>query len=187
LASVAGLTVFQMPTQQQAVSVYTQFKMTSRIAIFILIFTFLSCHFSGPRDLQDTKSITEIEELNKMVGTWKATEVTYDMVRERNYVVDTIQLLLNSDSTFKAINIPDCFADPFGKPVNKRLVNAQGQWQVSKIKDKYLLMLRFDKGDLFKKNEGFGFEMYKRDTSIFAFQYVGDPDQADMLEFRKAN
>lgn len=161
--------------------------MTSRITIFILILTFLSCHFSGPRDLHDTKAITEVAELNRMVGTWKATEVTYDMVRERNYVVDTIQLILNSDSTFEAINIPDCFADPFGKPINKQLVNAHGRWAINKVQNKYLLALRFDKGDLFKENEGYGFEMYKRDTSIFAFQYVGDPDQADMLEFRKAN
>jgi hypothetical protein len=68
-----------------------------------LIFTFLSCHFLEPRDLQDTISITEIEELNKMTETWKATEVIYEMVRERNYVFHTIQLLLKNDSTFEAI------------------------------------------------------------------------------------
>ena len=161
--------------------------MTSRILIFILTLTVLSCHFSGPRDLQDTKPVTEVIELNRMVGTWKATQVTYDMVQERNYAVDTIQLLLYKDSTFKAINIPDCFADPFGKPVHKRLVDAHGKWEVNNIKGKYSLTLRFDKGELFKENEGYSFEMYKRDTSIFAFQYVGDPDQADILEFRKAN
>lgn len=136
--------------------------------------------------MRDTKAITKVSELNKLVGTWKGTDVTYDMVRERNYEVDTIQLILNSDSTFEAINIPDCFADPFGKPINKRLVNAHGLWAINKIQNEYLLALRFYKGDLFKENEGYGFEMYMRDTSLFAFQYVGDPDQADMLEFQKA-
>jgi len=166
--------------------------MTSRILIFILTLIFSSCHFSGPRDLQDTTAITEVAELKDMIGTWNATEATYDMVKERNYAVDSIKLLINNDSTFEAINIPDCFAEPLGRPLRRKLVNAKGKWKISNVKDsegraKYLLSLYFTKGDLFKEPEAYAFEMYKRNSSIFAFQYVGDPDQADMLEFRKAN
>ena len=166
---------------------YTQFEMTLRIPIFSLIFIFFGCHFQGPRDLKETKPITTDVEVAHLSGIWKATKVTYDMVREREYSVDTIELQLNKDSTFEAVNIPDCFADPFGKPVHKRLVNGHGKWEINKVQDKYLLGLRFKKGDMFKENQGYSFEMYKRDTSIFAFQYIGDPDQADILEFRKAN
>ncbi len=58
---------------------------------------------------------------------------TYNLAKRLKCPPGSIKIILHKDSTFEAINIPDCLSDGFRNPVAHRLLHTTGKWGVEKI------------------------------------------------------
>jgi len=129
--------------------------------------------------------ITDRNELKDLDGVWKATGITYSMIKREKYRMDSVKLILGKDSTFEAVNLPDCLSDQFGEPVKHQLLAATGNWRVEKTGKEWKMIMEFNKGRLFKERSGFEFDLYHSGNSILMSTYLGDPDEVKLLEFEK--
>jgi len=59
-----------------------------------------------------------------------ATGITYDMMRNMGYPMDSVHLVLHADSTFAVDHLPDCIEDDFGRTLHKQLLVGEGRWKV---------------------------------------------------------
>lgn len=159
--------------------------MSLRYFILFLVLTFSSCHFLGPRDESNDIPIKSLTELKTLAGYWKATEATYDLLKEKKYSSDSVNLVLHKDSTFEFQNLPDCINSPFGDPTKGRLGDAKGKWNVYRFGDKWKLQMAFDKSELFNEKTFLEFDIAIVGSKLQIWQYIGDPDQADVLQFEK--
>jgi hypothetical protein len=94
---------------------------------------------------------------------------------------------LHRDSTFEAINIPDCLSDGFGNPIAHRLLHATGKWRVEKIVKDWKIRMELKPGKLFTKGMSTDFDVYLFHQSLLMGVYAGNPDEARALDFMKAN
>ena len=130
-------------------------------------------------------AITDMAQLKDLNGVWKATNFTYELTKRQKYPPDSIKIILHKDSTFQAVNIPDCLSDGFGNPVKHQLLNATGRWGIEKIGADWKLRMEFNRGQLFKKGVITFFDVYLSGNDILMSIYAGDPDDAKFLEFKK--
>ena len=159
--------------------------MTPRLAIFLLLTLLCSCHFFGPRDLDRIKNISDKNQLDNLPGLWKAKQSTYKMLKAKKYQIDSIQLTLKSDSTFLALNLPDCINKPSGDTRTRLLLNASGHWTIYKFGDTWKMQMTFDKNKMLDKNAYLDFDILFLDKKLMLSHFIGDPDQADLLEFER--
>jgi hypothetical protein len=155
------------------------------VAICFLCIGLSGCHFFGPRDLAPYNMITDRNELKDLNGVWKATGITYSMIKREKYKIDSVKLILGKDSTFEAVNLPDCLSDQFGEAVKHQLLSATGSWGVEKIGNEWKMSMEFNKGQLFKEKSTFDFDLYHSGKTILMSTYLGDPDEVKLLEFEK--
>jgi hypothetical protein len=160
--------------------------MTLRYLIFFSTLTLSSCHFFEPRDESNDTVINGLTELKTLPGNWKATETTYALLKDKKYHLDSAKLVLNKDSTFEFYNLPDCINSPLGDPIKGKLGNAKGKWNIYHFGDKWKIQMAFEENELFDKKTFLDFDIVLVGSKFRIWQYIGDPDQADVLEFEKA-
>ena len=160
---------------------------TSYAVISVLSFALSGCHFFGPRDMTNLSTITDVAQLNNLSGVWKATSNTYTLTKRLQYPADSITIILHKDSTFEAINIPDCLSDGLGNPVKHQLLNATGRWGVEQDGKEWKIRMEFKPGKLFAKGLYTDFDVYRSGNDLLMGVYAGDPDEAKALDFIKPN
>ena len=159
--------------------------MGKKTAICFLCIAFCGCHIFGPRDLSPFNMITDKNELKDLKGVWKAASPTYDLIKRQKYKIDSIKLLLRNDSTFEAVNLPDCMSDEFGEPVKYHLFSASGTWHVGKDRNEWKMRMNFDRGQLFTGGMIMDFDLYLSGKTLLMSTYVGDPHEVKLLEFER--
>ena len=107
------------------------------------------------------------------------------MLKAKKYQIDSIQLRLNIDSTFEVSNLPDCISNSSGDPRAGLLLNASGNWSIYKLGDTWKMKMTFSKSKMFDKDTFLDFDILLLDKKLMLSQFIGDPDQADMLEFER--
>ena len=154
-------------------------------AMLLLSAALCGCHFFGPRDMTGITTITDITQLNNLPGVWTATNNTYDLMKRQQYPADSIKIILHKDSTFEAVNLPDCLSDQWGNPVKHQLLNATGRWRPEKIGKEWQINMDFKQGRLFKKGVTTNFDIFIKGNNLLMGTYAGDPDEAKSLDFTK--
>jgi len=153
-------------------------------ACFIML---ASCHFFGPADNTGLNNISSLKDVTGLEGKWRLSKDSYTLLTQKGYNIDSIYMQLNKDSTFEAVNLPDCIPDEFGKPKKGALINAQGKWSIAKPGKSLALEMSFDKGLLFNKPTYITFNLYKITATgkLMIGCFLGDPDSAEMLAFER--
>ena len=161
--------------------------MKIHLIICFFVLSLLSCNGLGPRDTSHDSPVKSITELADLPGVWYATRTTYKMLKEKNYKIDSVRLILHRDSSFEFINMPDCIDDPAGKPIKHQLLTVKGKWKPEEFKGAWEISMAFDKGELFETKTHLPFDVFYIDSEMVIMYFIGDPDQADVLVFRKRN
>ncbi|GAB3752775.1 hypothetical protein [Spirosoma pomorum] len=163
-----------------------------------MLYSLIGCWGVNPFGVIDEsyyKPTKEKPTEDDLVGLWKLNRFCYSFIKEQNvYPVDSITLSIRSNGTFKIINLPDLVADDFGHPINGKLMDATGTWEVdstnSNAPTEWGLQLMFDKRDLQKagiRKPGLNIEyqIYQVNKSPVLFYFIGDPDNGKTLVFEK--
>lgn len=156
-----------------------------RFTLCLLAISLGGCH-SIKTELGISTQVSDKSELANLQGVWYATSATYNMIKNKKYVVDTMQLALYPNATFKATNFPDCITTSAGDPVNQVLANGSGTWEIYKFGDFWKLRLDFQKDSVFKDKAFCDFDIYYNKSTLKISEFIGDPDSADILEFEKS-
>ena len=120
-----------------------------------------------------------------IIWKWEVDSFSYNLIKEQYNVKDQkVELLINKNGTFEAINFPDFVADGLGKSINSKLLNAKGNRKIT-LENTRVLTMEFDKGDLYKWGVGTSYDLYIKDSQLVIRTFIGDPDQADRLMFIK--
>lgn len=141
------------------------------------------CHSGMTYKMTDTFPVTDKKYLSEMAGTWQATEDTYTMLANKNYRRDSIYIILQPDSAFKA-RLPDCM-DAASK--GGLAWDAIGAWKLHKDGEVYKLSMAFEKGRLFRFRTFTDFDIMLKDSVLTLSRYVGNPDKEEVLQFRKSH
>lgn len=157
----------------------------THLIIFSLVMTLISCNGFGPRDTSHDTAVNSINELNGLPGTWNATKSVYKMLRGKNYTIDSVRLILHADSTFELTNTPDCINDPAGKSKDQLLESTKGSWTTQIMRNQWMLVMTFDQGKIFESKTRMNFEIRSIDSTLTISYFIGDPDQGDILMFKK--
>jgi hypothetical protein len=140
----------------------------------------------GVMDESKWKPVTEEPRIAEIVGSWNADDFSYKLINEKKiYKNDSVSLILKEDHSFTAINFPDLLGEDFQIPVKGKLINATGKWNLVKVKDKWQISLDFDPGELFPKGIGGYYPLFRKDSKLIIWMFVGDPDQGNRLAFIK--
>ncbi|MFT3823796.1 MAG: hypothetical protein QM731_07735 [Chitinophagaceae bacterium] len=153
--------------------------------VFFAVIQLCSCHFFEPTDSSAEQPFKELKDLQGLPGVWNATDRTYEMLKKKEYKSGGVKLTLRSDSSFEFMNLPDCINSPSGDIVNRKSGNANGKWNVYSVKDRWELQMAFNEGELFPKKTFLSFEISQSGRDIKLWQYIGDPDMAEVLEFER--
>ena len=140
------------------------------------------CQSRGTSDAGNSRPVTDKKELSDLAGTWYATEDTYTMLAEKKYPRDSIYIVLRNDSVFNAFHLPDCM-DAANK--GGLLLDAVGTWRLHKNGDAWRLLMGFEKGRLFRYKTYSEFDIQVTDSVLTLLRIVGDPEEKDILRFRK--
>lgn len=116
------------------------------VLFFVLVIT--SCHFFKPEDNINMKHLTTKPEILDIVGVWEIDKFSSDFI-EKYYDISNrkVELELMENGIFKIKNFPDFEIGGFGKPINNKLLEITGKWELIKMnfKDYWSLNMRFDK------------------------------------------
>jgi len=153
-----------------------------RLLIVFLLFALLSCHAKKPLPGKRGHTITDKNELADLTGTWYATPGTYIMLKEKRYKPDSIYIVLQPDSVFKAYHLPDCMT---AATKNGLLKDAIGTWRLHKDSTDWKLGLSFEAGRLFRYKTHTHFDIAVIDSLLTIYQYIGDPAKGEALLFQK--
>ena len=155
------------------------------LCILITLFLY-SCNGLGPIDRKSTKNISEKPAEQELSGEWEVDNFSYNLIKEQyDLKARKVELILRKDGKFEAINFPDFVADGFGKTINRKFVNATGEWTTELDKGIWVLNMRFDKGELFQSGMDMSYDLYEKDSELVIWTFIGDPDQGDRLMFKK--
>lgn len=157
--------------------------MRTWLLAIIMGIALFSCRSRGASDINNGLPVTDIKELKGIVGAWHATEDTYAMLVKKNYVRDSIYIVLRDDSVFKAYHLPDCM-DAAGN--GGLLLDAVGTWKLHLNGNDWKLSMAFEKGRLFRHKTFTDFDILVKDSVLTLFRYIGDPEEAEALQFRKS-
>ena len=141
-----------------------------------------SCHFLAPRDLGDLKKVKDVDGLKHMDGVWMATGITYDLMRNMGYPMDSVRMDLHGDSTFTIEHLPDCVEDQFGNTVYKQLFAGAGKWTVYQFGGTWTLRLDFERACSAGRGLSLDMNVYRDGGRLIVSQYIGDPDAVKVLE-----
>jgi hypothetical protein len=151
----------------------------------IYIFTFIiltSCHFHGPIDENVMMKITKEPSDAELIGRWEVDSFSYNLIKKQYIIKDQkVELVLNDNGKCHAINFPDFINDGFGKSINGKLINGTGKWTIKPENNTWVLDLEFDNGGLISSSFG----LFKKNSELVIWRFIGDPDQADRLMFNK--
>ena len=157
------------------------------LLIFWIAFAICSCHFFQPRDTSNDTPIKNLNQLTKLPGNWKATSNTNEVLKKKNYQLDSMSLTLHEDSSFEIINLPDCINSTDGNSIAGELENVTGNWEVRKNQNRWDVEMAFDESKLFKVKTYRSFNIAIIDSSYQLYTYLGDPDQGEIIMFEKKN
>ncbi|AXY72922.1 hypothetical protein D3H65_02590 [Paraflavitalea soli] len=127
--------------------------------------------------------VTDQKLLKDMAGSWFATEETHALLAKKKYARDSVHIELRPDSSFK-VRLPDCM-DAAAK--GGLVWEAIGGWRLHKNGDDWKLGMAFEKGRLFRYRTFTDFDIVIKDSVLTLSRYVGDPDEEEALQFRKAH
>lgn len=170
--------IFCQLTATFTASMYTMRAWLLIIAIGIAL---SACRSSGADEAVRGRPVTDQKELGEIAGTWYATADTYAMLAKKKYARDSVYMRLQPDSSFK-VRLPDCM-DAASK--GGLVWDAIGTWKLHKNGDAWKLGMAFEKGRLFRYRTFTDFDIVVKDSVLTLFRYVGDPDKAEALQFRK--
>ena len=156
-----------------------------RYALCLLIISLEGCH-SIKAKLGISTQVSDKSELANLTGVWYATGTTYNMIKNKKYVVDTIHLTLYSNATFKATHFPDCIVPLSGEPVNHVSADGSGTWEIHKEGDFWKLRLDFKTSPVFIEKTFCDFDISSNKSTLILSEFIGDPDSVDILEFEKS-
>ncbi|MDP4151766.1 MAG: hypothetical protein Q8927_09855 [Bacteroidota bacterium] len=148
----------------------------------------VGCQYARPLDTEGTEKLKDVASLPAMSGTWKATYLTYEMLGNLHYRIDSVELELHQDSTFTAKRFPDCLLNsPENKPVETALFDGAGTWSIADF-GRYGVAVYLDFVQPHKTGPHYfvQFDIYLGKQFIKLDQYVGDPDAGNVLEFSKS-
>jgi hypothetical protein len=131
------------------------------------------------------KKVEDGESLTHMDGVWMATGITYDMMRNMGYPMDSVHLVLHADSTFAVDHLPDCIEDEFGRTLHKQLLVGEGRWKVYEFGGVWKLVLDFTRPGLSGHELFLDMDIFRDGPKLIVSQYIGDPDEVKVLEFYK--
>ena len=155
--------------------------------LYILITLFLySCNGLGPIDNASMKNISKEPGEQELSGEWEVDNFSYNLIKEQYDLKDRkVELIFKKNGKFEAINFPDFVAEGSGKTINRKFVNATGEWETELYKGIWVLNMRFDKGELFEEGMYMSYDLYEKDSELVIWTFIGDPDQGDRLMFKK--
>lgn len=140
-----------------------------------------ACRSTGADEVMRGRPVTAQKELRDIAGTWYATADTYAMLAKKRYARDSVYMLLRPDSSFK-VRLPDCM-DAASK--GGLVWDAIGAWKLHQHGDAWKLNMAFEKGRLFRYRTFTDFDIVVKDSVLTLLRYVGDPEKAEVLQFRK--
>jgi hypothetical protein len=107
------------------------------------------------------------------------------MLKNKKYRQDSLSLVLKPDSTFTGTNFPDCIDNLSGDPVKGLLSNGTGRWSVYQSGKYWKLRLDFEKSQTFSERTFLDFDISLDGSTVRLTEYMGDPDNVDILEYEK--
>ena len=154
-----------------------------RLLIIFLIISLVSCHGSKHPVIKNGRTVTDVKELDSLAGTWYATPDTDTMLKKKNYQPDSIYIILQKDSVLKAHHLPDCIT---AATKGGLLQDAVGVWKLHRDGNDWKLGVAFEAGRLFRYKTHTSFDIAVVDSVLSIYQYIGDPKEGDVLQFRKS-
>jgi hypothetical protein len=156
-----------------------------RYTLIFFILSLWSCNTLESRPFSFPGKVTDSSQLGNLPGVWSASSTTYSMLKNKRYKQDTLLLVLKPDSTFTGINFPDCIDNLSGDPVKGLLSNGSGLWAVYQSGKYWKLRLDFEKNQTFSDKTFLDFDISLDGTSTRLSEYLGDPDNVDILEYER--
>ena len=153
-----------------------------RLLIIFLLISLASCHGSKHPVIKHGHTVTDIKALDNLTGTWYSTPDSDTMLKKKNYRPDSIFIVLQQDSVLKAHHLPDCMTAAIKGGL---LQDALGVWKLHRDGDDWKLGVAFEAGKLFRYKTYTFFDIAVVDSVLTIYQYIGDPDKGDVLQFRK--
>jgi hypothetical protein len=143
--------------------------------------TLSACHDKQAADAAHGRHVTDQKGLTDMAGTWYATAETNALLDKKKYVRDSVYLILQADSAFH-VRLPDCL-DAAAK--GGLIWDAIGAWRLHKNGETWKLGMAFEKGRLFRYRTFTDFDIRVLDSVLILSRYIGNPDEGEILTFRK--
>lgn len=156
--------------------------MRTWLLVIVIGIVLTACHSKGAAIGSIGLPVTDQKALNDMAGTWYATAETHALLTKKKYARDSVYIKLNPDSSFK-VRLPDCM-DAASK--GGLVWEAIGGWRLHKNGDAWKLGMAFEKGRLFRYRTFTDFDIVIKDSILNLSRYVGDPDEEEVLRFRKS-
>ena len=140
----------------------------------------------------DTEYFAKNKPKNEeLVGKYVPSAETLKWVREEGkYPNVETSVELTKDGSFRMVNMPDWWAEPFGKPKGK-FDSGVGEWEVTKQQEWWNLKLSFKirKDFSSKQGDSGGFltsiPIVGQSVPYRLWFYVGDPDQGKVMILEK--
>lgn len=153
-----------------------------RVLFIFMGLLFVACQHVKHPVIKHGRTVTDIKALDKLAGTWYSTPDSDTMLKKKNYPPDSIFIVLQQDSVLKAHHLPDCMTAAIKGGL---LQDALGVWKLHRDGDDWKLGVAFEAGKLFRYKTYTSFDIAVVDSVLTIYQYIGDPDKGDVLQFRK--
>lgn len=154
-----------------------------KLLFLIILFVFISCNQTTPRDL------TEKPELNELVGNWKMDLASYNAVMKFGFRCNEVRLTLNENGSFQVENFPNVINEASKKDYAD-CQSIEGLWSLEKrfSENKYAVLLKFDEYQTYGGNNLILFEVLMENKKLVlrhSFRDFRDLSSDDRMQFFK--
>lgn len=156
------------------------------LIISTIIISFSACRYFGPVDGIVMKNIKSKPLSNELIGTWEVDSFSYNLIREEYENFDkSVQLIIDDSGKLTAYNLPDMVSDGFGRSINGEYFDCIGGWELDSLNSSWNLSVKYEPCELYKKGTWTTYDLYRFKGDLVIWVFLGDPDEARRLMFKK--
>lgn len=160
--------------------------MIRTLIICTIILTISACRYFGPVDGTVMKNVKTKPLFPELVGTWEVDSFSYKTINEEYVNTNkTVKLEISDSGKLIALNLPDMVADGFGRSIEGQFSDCKGTWKLDSINSKWNLNVSYEPCEIYKKGMWTNYDLYKFKGELVIWVFLGDPDEARRLMFKK--
>lgn len=132
------------------------------------------------------KIVNTKPDISEFIGTWEADSFSYQLIKEEySDCQKPVKMKINKSGEFYGLNFPDMISIGSGHSIRKEFKNCEGRWELDSLNGYWNLGVRFEPCELFKNGCLTSYNLYKFNGELVIWIFLGDPDEARRLMFRK--